>query len=88
MKQGPIQTPLTALIIDIVRSILSLEDNFDLDPNAVLESLPGYDSIAFIDIVDALEAHFSTRFDIASLAEVTSIAGLIEIVSLSNLGDG
>ena len=88
MKQESIQIPPTALIIDIVRNILSLEDNYSLDPNTKLESLPGYDSIAFINIVDTLEEHFSTKFNIESLAEVTSIAGLIDIVSLSNLGDG
>ncbi len=61
-------------LLPLFREVLN-DDNVTIAPESDADSIPGYDSLAHIDIVSAIEQEFSISFEFT------------EIVALNNVGD-
>lgn len=57
------------------------DDNFELDDETVLESLPGFDSLTVIRVLGQIEIEFFINLGWESLGKVKTLADLYEVVA-------
>ncbi|MBL8954124.1 MAG: acyl carrier protein [Myxococcaceae bacterium] len=51
-----------------------------LTPHSNAESIEGYDSLAHINIISAVEQEFSVRFDLKDILDLQNTADLVALV--------
>ena len=69
-------------IKEIARNILDNQEiEFDLDEK--LGNIDGWDSLAYLQIISAIEKEYSFKFDLSRLIKVTTISELIEEIKYS-----
>lgn len=79
-------TPLTdrerqKLLAMIRKTIDIIDDNFELDDETVLKSLPGFDSLTAIRFLGQVEIEFFINLGWESLEKVKTLADLYEVVA-------
>lgn len=70
----------------VVRSALGLPDDFAIADDLAPEQIPGWDSFAWINIMNALQDEFHILLPLEGLAEVSRIGQLRELVRLTAEG--
>ena len=63
----------------IIRDVLDLPD-LALDRATMAENVQGWDSFNHINIVVAIEAHFSVKFHAAEIETVQNVGELVDLV--------
>ncbi|XZO01269.1 MAG: acyl carrier protein [Microcoleus sp.] len=79
-------TPLTdrerqKLLAMIRKTIDIIDDNFELDDETVLKSLPGFDSLTVMRFLGQVEIEFFINLGWESLEKVKTLADLYEVVA-------
>ena len=70
---------ILAIVQDTVSDVLDTE--FVLDRNTTAAHVPGWDSMAHVQIVLALERRLGIRFATAEISELQNIGDLIDAIS-------
>ena len=66
----------------IARDTINNQDiNFELDEK--LGDIEGWDSLAYLQIISAIEKQYSFKFDLSRLIRVTTISELIDEIKYS-----
>lgn len=76
---GPNRSPTLERIEQIVRGLLA-NDDIVLTPESRAPDVPGWDSLANINIVFAIEEEFQIRFSDEDLASADNVGALAERV--------
>jgi acyl carrier protein len=63
----------------IVRDVIG-DDSIELTLHTVAQDVPGWDSMAHINIIVALEHEFSMKFKTASLEEAQNTGDLVNLI--------
>ena len=66
-------------IAGIIRDVLDLPD-LAVDRATTAANVPGWDSFNHINIVVAIEAHFSVKFHTAEIETVQNVGELVDLV--------
>jgi acyl carrier protein len=70
---------ILARLTDIVREVLE-DDDIVLRPDMTAEDVPGWDSMAHINIIVAAEMQFAIKFRAAETEELRDIGGFVELI--------
>lgn len=63
----------------LFRDVLNAPD-LVLRPESDAESMPGYDSLAHIDVISAIEKEFAVQFDFKELVGLRTVGDMIALV--------
>lgn len=78
-------TPLTdrerQKLLAMIRKTIDTDDNFELDDETVLKSLPGFDSLTAIRFLGQVEIEFFINLGWESLGKVKTLADLYDVVA-------
>ncbi len=66
-------------LLPIFRDVLN-DDTVVVTPESNAETIPGYDSLAHIDIISAIEQEFGVRFDFPELVRLRNVGDMIALV--------
>ena len=66
----------------IAREIIN-NKNIDFELDEKLGNIEGWDSLAYLQIISAIEKQYSFKFDLGRLIRVTTISQLIEEIKYS-----
>ncbi len=66
-------------IAAVVRDVVG-DDSIELRMNTVAQDVPGWDSMAHINIIVALEHEFRMKFKTASLEEAQNTGDLVKLI--------
>jgi len=66
-------------IRDILRDVLNSPD-LEIGPETTARDVPGWDSLAHISLVVAVEQEFSIKFALAELQSLQNVGEMIELV--------
>jgi acyl carrier protein len=66
-------------ITTVVRDVVG-DDDINLTLNTVAQDVPGWDSMAHINIIVALEHEFGIKFKTASLEEAQNVGDLVHLI--------
>jgi acyl carrier protein len=75
MTDEEILARITAIVRDVVG-----DDSVELNKNTAAQDVPGWDSMAHINIIVALEHEFHMKFRTASLEEAQNTGDLIKLL--------
>ena len=75
--------PTLARIEDIVRDELD-DDSISLTPQTKASDVEGWDSLAHVRIVIAVETAFGLRFDTSDIGALRSVGDLVALVERSS----
>ena len=75
MTDEEILARITAIVRDVVG-----DDSVVLTLNTVAQDVPGWDSMAHINIIVALEHEFRIKFKTASLEEAQNTGDLVKLI--------
>jgi acyl carrier protein len=70
---------ILAQLTDIVREVLE-DDDIVLRPDMTAEDVPGWDSMAHINVIVAAEIQFGIKFRAAETEELRDIGGFVELI--------
>jgi acyl carrier protein len=70
---------ILSTVQDIVRTVLD-DDTVHLHDRATSDDVLGWDSLANVRIVFAVEAHFKIRFDIQELNSFSDVGALVDCI--------
>jgi acyl carrier protein len=70
---------ILAQLTDIVREVLE-DDDIVLRPDMTAEDVPGWDSMAHINIIVAAEIQFGIKFRAAETEELRDVGGFVELI--------
>jgi acyl carrier protein len=66
-------------LTDIVREVVE-DDDLVLRPDMTAEDVPGWDSMAHINIIVATEMRFGIKFRAAETEELRDVGGFVELI--------
>jgi acyl carrier protein len=66
-------------MLPLFRDVLN-DDAVVVTPESDAETIPGYDSLAHIDIVSAIEQEFRVQFEFVELARLRNVGDMIALV--------
>lgn len=75
MTDEEILKRITAIVRDVIG-----DDSVTLTKNTVAQDVPGWDSMAHINIIVALEHEFNMKFKTASLEDAQNTGDLIKLI--------
>ena len=70
----------TADVISVVASVLNVPAA-DVPPDASMETLPDWDSLAQLNICMLVGERFGVEMDMDAIAEATSVPALVELLA-------
>ncbi|MEA2998569.1 MAG: acyl carrier protein [Sphingomonadales bacterium] len=70
---------ILAQLTDIVREVLE-DETLVLRPDMTAEDVPGWDSMAHINIIVASEIQFGIKFRAAETEELRDVGGFVELI--------
>lgn len=70
---------ILAQVTTIVRDVVG-DDSVELTMNTAAQDVPGWDSMAHINIIVALEHEFHMKFKTASLEEAQNTGDLVRLI--------
>jgi len=70
---------ILARVQAVVRDVIG-DDSIELTTHTVAQDVPGWDSMAHINIIVALEHEFGMKFKTASLEEAQNTGDLISLI--------
>ena len=65
----------------LIRKALELPEGFELAPERKISSIPGWDSIGWLNVICAIEEASQKQVPIEALDDVHSLADLFAVVS-------
>lgn len=69
-----------ACLLDIFRAELD-DDALDIGLDTRQQDLKGWDSLAHIRLVSAIESEFDFQFNLAEIEEITSVRQFVDLIS-------
>ena len=79
---GPLQDTLKMIdhqLTALLREFFH-QDSFDFSPGTSLKDVPGWDSIAHVNLMKALETEFGIRFTVRDMVKMTTIDGIKQVL--------
>ncbi len=73
---------LSQSLSDIFREVFNFKGELEDDLNP--SSVPGWDSVAHIAMVEAIESHFDVRFTTEEMVEMTSVKKIKDVLKHYN----
>jgi acyl carrier protein len=67
-------------LLPLFRDVLN-DDNVRITPESDADSIPGYDSLAHIDIISAVEQEFSISFDFTEIVDLSNVGDMIALIA-------
>jgi acyl carrier protein len=64
----------------LFREVLN-DDNVTITPKSNADSIPGYDSLAHIDIISAIEQEFGITFEFAEIVALGDVGDMVALIS-------
>lgn len=71
---------ILARMLPLFRDVLN-DPTLVIGPESDAESMPGYDSLAHIDIVTAIEKEFAIQLDFKELVALRTVGDMIALVA-------
>jgi acyl carrier protein len=56
------------------------DDDIKITPDSNAETIPGYDSLAHIDIISAIEQEFAISFDFTEIVKLDNVGDMIALI--------
>jgi acyl carrier protein len=56
-------------------------DDLELTDQTTFSDIPGWDSVAHVNLINALEAEFGTKFSVRDIMKMNSVAGIRQVVA-------
>jgi acyl carrier protein len=66
---------LTALLREFFR-----QDSFEFTPSTALKDVPGWDSLAHVNLMRSLETEFGVRFTVRDMVKMTTIGSIRSVI--------
>jgi acyl carrier protein len=66
-------------LLPLFRDVLN-DDEVTITPESDAESIPGYDSLAHIDIISAIEQEFSISFEFTEIVQLNNVGDMIALI--------
>ncbi len=66
-------------LLPLFRDVLN-DDGVMITPDSDADSIPGYDSLAHIDIISAIEQEFGIAFDFTELVALSNVGDMIALI--------
>jgi acyl carrier protein len=70
---------ILAQLTEIVREVVE-DDDLVLRPDMTAEDVPGWDSMAHINIIVATEMRFAIKFRASETEELRDVGGFVELI--------
>jgi acyl carrier protein len=71
---------LDGRIAAVFREVFS-NDTLDLTDETTFSDVPGWDSLAHVNLITALEAEFATKFNVRDVMKMTSVGAIRRTVA-------
>jgi len=68
----------------VISSVLDLPDNYRLRIDTRIADVPGWDSFAWISVIEALESHYGGEFPIDDIDRFHTVGDLVQLASKKN----
>ena len=75
MTKDEIMKSLEKIVAEIVEA-----DEVSLAPETTADDVPGWDSVAHVNILVAVESTFGVRFDAGEISDLSSVGVLVDMV--------
>jgi len=72
-------TKITELLLPIFRSVFD-DDDLVINSSTTAQDVDGWDSLAHIRLIVAIEKYFSLRFSAAEISEVENVGQMAELI--------
>ena len=67
-------------LLPLFREVLN-DDRVTIGPRSNADTIPGYDSLAHIDIISAIEQEFGIAFEFAEIVELNDVGDMIALIA-------
>lgn len=67
-------------LLPLYRDVLN-DDKIEITPESNADSINGYDSLAHIDIISAIEREFSVSFEFTEIVALNNVGDMITLIS-------
>lgn len=64
----------------VIRAVLELPEDFELHDNLEPGDVPGWDSLAWINILNAIEEALNFKLPLEQVADIQNIGGFLELI--------
>ena len=72
--------PIIQRLLPLFRDVLN-DDHVTITADSNADSIPGYDSLAHIDIISAIEQEFGIAFDFAEIVDLGNVGDMIALIA-------
>ena len=70
-------------LVPIFRNVFD-DDELMIDPSTTASDLDGWDSLAHLRLIVAIEKHFGFRFSAAEIYEIDSVGEIADLILIKN----
>jgi acyl carrier protein len=67
-------------LLPLFREVLN-DDQVTIVPESNADSIPGYDSLAHIDVISAIEQEFGIQFEFAEIVPLETVGDMVALIA-------